>query len=400
MMLTKLKKYDTTRNGLIFFLLFYTLMTISQWRRYEWNPTSMVHFGIEFAEWNRADMPIGAIVEKGSPGDLGSGYDGQIFYFYSRTISKLTNQWPSGFDESYRAPRIGYPFLVGLFGFFGTHAAIFGMYFWNLSLFAISFVLLRKILGQKYSYLSWVYLLSPFSLGSYIVLVSDSVMVSLTIISYYFFLEKKYLLFVPIASLAIITKEPSLFLFFPLGLNALVQKDWKRVFWIVSILLIPFAWQMYLKITFPHWSPTRLADFIKPLEGISTYLLSIQDGLKQSSSFRELARILSKLPLLFLLLIGTYTIFTGKLKAGWAFRLGLALNFFMIYSASFYHFWSVYENVSRMFAISIPLLIFLELEDETVNSKYYYYMSILISFLFVVRVGIIQKAQEYIIWFL
>lgn len=47
---------------------------------------------------------------KGREGDLGVGYDGQVFYFDSKSISSLSFQRPIGFDTTYRAPRVGYRF--------------------------------------------------------------------------------------------------------------------------------------------------------------------------------------------------------------------------------------------------------------------------------------------------
>ena len=104
------------------FALVYLVVTAALWKKYNYNPTSMINFGMEFAIQNKEKMPDGAIVILGNKDDLGAGYDGQIFYFYSRTISELNMNWPKGFDESYRAPRIGYPLLVGIIGFLGKKA--------------------------------------------------------------------------------------------------------------------------------------------------------------------------------------------------------------------------------------------------------------------------------------
>ena len=65
------------------FFLVYTITTISIWKKYNYNPTSMINFGMEFAVQNKEKMPDGAVVILGSKDDLGAGYDGQIFYFYS-----------------------------------------------------------------------------------------------------------------------------------------------------------------------------------------------------------------------------------------------------------------------------------------------------------------------------
>ncbi len=380
------------------FALVYIVVTASLWKKYNYNPTSMINFGMEFAVQNKEKMPDRAVVILGNKDDLGAGYDGQIFYFYSRTISELNMKWPKGFDESYRAPRIGYPLLVGIIGFFGKMPSVYGMYFVNIALFLISYILLRRILDEDKKIFSIFYLLSPFSLGSYAVLVSDSVMVSLVIIAYYFYLEEENLYFVLVASLAILCKEPALFLFFPLGIRAVIEKRVPKALLIISVLVIPVMWHVYLKVTFPNWRATRLTDFILPLEGIITYSKSIIDTVGTTTDYKDLARLLSRFPLLVLLVTGIGILFTGNIKRGIEFRLGIGLVFFMVSTASFYHFWSVYENVSRMFTLSIPLFILLKNEEEDTKTGFYFFLTFIILLLFLVKVIAIQKPQGYTIW--
>jgi hypothetical protein len=124
------------------------VVTLLIWKKHEWEPSSMVHFGNEFIELNLEYMPPRAVVEKGYEGDLGAGYDGQIFYFYSRALSSFSLKWPIGFDDSYRAPRIGYPLLISIFGIYSPNGSILGMYIWNIMLFILSALALRKILGD------------------------------------------------------------------------------------------------------------------------------------------------------------------------------------------------------------------------------------------------------------
>ncbi len=393
-----LKKIDHPILGILLISLVYLVTTLAVWKKYKWNPSSLVHFGLEFAERNRKDTPRGVIVELGNPNDLGAGYDGQIFYYYSRTISKLSQNWPKGFDESYRAPRIGYPLLVSIFGFLGEWWSIFGMYFWNIVLFCFSYLALREILGKDFSYLSFFYVLSPFSLGSYLVLVSDSVMTSLVILAYFFFIKKRYVTFVFISSLAILTKEPALFLLFPLGLYHLINRNFKNSILVSSTLIIPIAWHLYLRFTFPNWTPTRLMDFIQPLDGVLGYLNYAWSELQNLISFKDLPRILSRFLLIILLGIGVMSLFEFSYKKVWIFQLGLAFNFFMIFTASYYHFWSVYENISRMFTLSIPLMILFEKENSSLNKKIYLWFSVLIFLIFIIRTIFIQSPQEYIIW--
>ncbi|MCW7463958.1 EpsG family protein [Leptospira sp. 3 VSF25] len=381
------------------FIILWGVSTLFYWKKYQWNPSSMVNFGLEFALQNDSETPENAILFKGETGDLGAGYDGQIFYYFSRPLANLNLDWPKGFDESYRAPRIGYPLLIAIFGIFGKSFAIFGMYFWNISLIIVSYFFLRKLLNEETKPYAVLYLLSPFALGSYYVLVSDSVMVSLLIIAYYFYVKEKWIQFILLSSLAILTKEPALFLLFPLGLLALLRMDWKRVIVVGSVLVIPVCWHLYLSYKFPNWRPGRLTDFILPFEGLISYSESIWRQLASGGSIKELARLLSRFPLVILFFLGVFLPFTGKIQKGWEFRISFLLVMFMVGTAGYYHFWSVYENVSRMFTLSIPILLLLMNEDRQIRKQEYILMTLLILVFFLLKVLFISKQMNFQVGF-
>lgn len=384
------------------FLVFFAIigiLTFSYWKKYDWNPSSMVNFGKEFVQLNSIETPSGAVVFLGEKGDLGAGYDGQIFYYFSRSLANFGLEWPKGFDESYRAPRIGYPFLISIFGIFGKWGSVFAMYFWNIFLLVISFFCLRSLLEKQNKYLSVLYLLNPFALASYYVLVSDSVMVSLIVIAYYFYKRDQSLAFVLISSLAILTKEPALFFLFPLGLYALAERNIKNMLLVSATLIIPIGWHLYLSYQFPNWRASRLTDFILPFEGMIRYFESIFIAFENQMDLKALSRLLSRFPLVVLFFMGTFLVFTGNIRKGWVFRLCILLTMFMIGSAGFYHFWSVYENVSRMFTISIPALILLVNEDQTVRKGEYILLTIFLLILFIVKATIITRPMLYQIGF-
>ncbi len=377
------------------FLFIWISVSLAYWKKYEWNPTSMVNFGLEFALQNLEETPESAILFKGEEGDLGAGYDGQIFYYYSRSLSNFSFIWPKGFDESIRAPRIGYPLLVSFFGLFGKGFSVFGMYFLNFVLFYLSYLCLRSLLASANRIYSLIYLFNPFSLASYYVLVSDSIMVSLIIIAYYQFCKGYHFRFLIFASLAILTKEPALFFLFPLGLKSLWERDFKRILIVSSTLIIPVLWHAYLSYKFPNWRANRLMDFILPFEGILRYLDSLFTMAETSHGVSDWARALSRFPLVCLFLLGVFIPFTGNIRKGWEFRIGFSFTMVVIATAGFYHYWSVYENVARMFTLSIPCLILLKNEDKTVITSYYFTLTLLLLVLFFVKVFIISKNMAF-----
>ncbi len=389
--------YLDKRLWLLFFLyaLIVSSVTISYWKKYDWNPSSMVNFGREFALQNEEETPKKAIIFLGEEGDLGAGYDGQIFYYFSRSLSNFSLIWPKGFDESYRAPRIGYPFLISIFGIVGPWGSIFSMYFWNIFLLVLSFFALRYVLHPENRHLSILYLFNPFALGSYYVLVSDSIMVSLVVIAYYLFKKENFLAFIFVSSLAILTKEPALFFLFPLGLRTLFKRDLKSMFVVAATLVIPIVWHLYLSYKFPNWRASRLTDFILPFEGMIRYFESVFVGFEDKIDLKAMARLLSRLPLVFMFFMGSLLIFTGKFTRGWEFRICIALTMFMIGTAGYYHFWSVYENVSRMFTLSIPALILLANADKNVFKNEYILLTIFLLFLFLVKAILITKTLTF-----
>ena len=380
------------------FFLVYSFITFLIIKKYDYNPTSMVGFGEEFVNQNLEQTPKNSVIFKGYDGDLGAGYDGQIFYYYSRTLSSLSFNWPQGFDDSYRAPRIAYPFLVSFFGIFGKYGNIFGLFFVNLTLIFLSFLSLREILQDKYKNLSYLYLFSPFILGSYSVLVSDAVMVSLVIISFYFYKKSKWFLFCIFASLSILTKEPALFLLFPLGFISLIKRDIYKILICISVLIIPFLWHFYLYVNFPDWRANRISDFIVPLDGVITYLEKIYLNLIANKfSFKELARLFSRFPLLMLTFSMIFLLFNKNYKKALVFRLGIFFNLIMVLTASYYHFWSVYENISRMFVMAVPLVILWKNEDDSLRDELFHLTLVLILFLFFVKHLFIKTSLQYYI---
>lgn len=389
------EKIDSLPIAFLVFILLYSITSFGIWRKYNSNPSSQVGFGSEFVNANLERTPKGVIVIKGEEENLGAGYDGQIFYFISKMFQEGNLDWPNGFDKSYRAPRVGYPILASLFHFGNGWGIIFGMYFWNLFLFFASFIFLRKLLSPSIQSLSWVYLLSPFTLGSYSVLVSDGVMVSLTILGYYALKKENHLLSFFLFALAILSKEQAILFLFPLGLFYFLRAEYRKSAPILFAAILAIAWRIYLQLTIPDWNAAKLTEFILPFEGIYKYLKSLTFDL---SSIGSLARELSRVPLLVLLCCGAWILGRGNLAAGKEFRFAFFLTLLVVITASYYHFWSVYENVSRMFTISIPILLLWENEDDSIPTGFYYLVCLGLSPLFLFKVFFVTKPLAFFVF--
>lgn len=389
----------------LFFILYFS-SSLLIWRKYEWNPSSQINFGIQFVVQNPEQTPKGAVVFQSQPGDLGAGYDGQIFYFYSRMLSEFNLEWPRGFETNIRAPRIGYPLLISPFGWFGPWGAVFGMFFVNLSLILSSWLLIRNLCGKQYRIDSSLYLFSPFLLGSYALLVSDAVLTSLLVFVYWLYKKEKWILFSFVGAFAILTKEQSFFLLFPLGLQCLSEKKWKTSLWILSTLALPVLWGIFLRIQIPEWTPTRFTDFFAPLDGFVGYWKEINDpspfSFLEAPDFETklilFGKKFSRVPLFLLFLSGFFVLMSGDWKKAPGNRLSFFLVMFSIFSAGYVLYWSSYENVSRMFTVSIAFLIFWKLEDETIRDRFYWLVTGSILFLFLFKLIFISKTLNYEVW--
>ncbi|MDV6237782.1 hypothetical protein CH379_019310 [Leptospira ellisii] len=391
-----LRRFDSPVKGFVVLAALYGFVTLALWSRYQWNPSSMVNFGEEFIKKNEAESPSGVIAFKGKEGDLGAGYDGQIFYYYSRSISNFGLRWPEGFDATYRAPRIGYPLLISFWGIFGKWGNIAGMYILSLSLLYLSYLALRVLLNDK-SHWAILYLVSPFTLASYSVLVSDTIMVSLIVLAIYFYEKKNYIPFYLLSGLALVTKEPALFYLFALGLAALSKKDVKRAVLVGSTLLVPILWQTYLKYTLPNWTPTRLAVFMIPFEGIYKYLLELGASFTGGEGLKQIVRAFSKFPLVLQLFTMFLIPFTGSWKKGSFYKIGFSLVILMIVIANHYHFWSEYINTIRLFTFAVPLYLFIKAEDEGILDRPFLILFGLNLFLILARLTVLYKVQDYVI---
>ena len=109
---------SSRRGVLIVFLLYFGICALGILARYDFNASTLVRFGHYYIEQNPELTPAGALRFTGNEAHGGNGYDGQIFYYYARTLFE-PGVWPEGFSLAYRGPRVGYPLLVAPFSIFG-----------------------------------------------------------------------------------------------------------------------------------------------------------------------------------------------------------------------------------------------------------------------------------------
>lgn len=405
---------------LALFLVYYFAGTLAITARYEFNLTSLLRIGAYYAEQNDPWTPEGAIVFTGDEAHGGNGYDGQIFYYYARTFFEQ-GVWPSGFQTAYRAPRAGYPVLVAPFSLAGSDATVVGMILVQLLLFGGSILALNRMLRESRRYLLLFYIISPFAFQSYLLLVSDTVMISLVVIGIYFyrkgwFLEKKgnqvepdgllsparaFFAFLAF-SLAVLTKESSLFLLFPLGLVALAKRDLRRILLMLSILLPALLWQAYLKEVHGIVPAGVLKIFLSPLDGIfgifsETIALVFHFLIEPSTGgFKEILKLSARWILLFMIPASVAAVFVRKgFQRFLPYGLATLLVLFSVVIADYYYFWSVYENISRMLTLIVPVLVLLKNEDEKADTSPFFALLFLLAIMVFLRTILLTPDFPY-----
>ncbi len=360
--------------------LFFTLSAgLAVVARYEFDPSALVHFGHYYVVQNEKWTPSGAIRFVGNEANGGNGYDGQIFYYYARTLFS-PGEWPAGFSKAYRAPRIGYPLLAAPFSILGSRATVLGMILLQLGLGVGAIFSLKSILARKRRYLILFYILSPFLLQSTLLLVSDGIVASLIIIGYRNFLRirnaegvstKDSLLAIFWFSLAVLTKESALFLLFPIGLHAVVKRDVRIALYMLAILVPALLWQIYLTGVHGIVPAGKLQVFLTPMSGL--YGLSREsikafvDAYHQGQYINGVILKLTARWILVLFIPSALFALIWKKPTSlriWPWGLGLILVSISVLMADHYYFWGVYENISRMFTLMVPALILMSERDE------------------------------------
>ncbi len=374
--LSRFQRPASLRAQFVLFAVFYGLASLAILARYDFNPSVLIRFGHDYVAQNPEYTPAGAVRLTGNEAHGGNGYDGQIFYYYARTLL-IPGEWPRGFSHAYRAPRAGYPALVAPFAFFGNQGTLIGMFLVQIGFFVFSIYRLHKMLADGQKHLATVYILSPFALLSFVLMVSDAVMVSLVLIGYSYYREwdrhqsislRKLAATYACFALAILTKEPALFFLFPLGLHALLRRRWIQAVFLIAILVPAAAWQVYLREVHGMVPAGILTIFLAPFAGIFAMLgetLTLSLAFLRAPGGGTLVALIKQsayVLLLIVLIAAAFAAFTGDRRRVLPFRLAILLTITSVIFADYYYFWSVFDNTARMLTLVVPLVILLYAE--------------------------------------
>ncbi|MBP9161722.1 MAG: hypothetical protein KBF99_01005 [Leptospiraceae bacterium] len=390
------------------YLLLLLILTYFKIQPYNYNLSSLIGLWKGFAELNPS------LIDKAFVIYNDGGYDGQFFYLIAKSLfTEGLNSFPIMDSFFIRFNRIGLSLLAGflssIFGF-GSYPIIT---LCLLTLFHIySFKLLFGILDTEIKYLSYFYLFSPFSLNSNLLLVSDSLFASFLIICIYvlkingFNLDNLKLaasnrsynfisIFLTITFLCFI-RESGIIIAGTLLLLSFLDREIR-----ISIILL-LSLGTYLLIieliklipSFHHGTnPLGFLDLIDyPLFG---FFKSIK--FQSLSGIKNIFRELAKFPIFIFYIILALNLTNIKNRRDLILYIPI---YFILFTAGVGEvgYWLSFDNISRMFTISLPWLIFLKQEKKAHNDYYALRFSFIVLLLLIIRIIYIKTPMEFYIF--
>jgi hypothetical protein len=352
------------------FLIVVALLTAARIAPYDYHMSALIGMEKKFLDLNPASAFEGLVVFRDS------GYDGQFFYLIARYL--FDPDMPEPVLDTYRMRmgRIGMSLLVGFFAaLFGwKNYAIVSMVLLNV-VFLLSFLALREMLHDRFRYLSLVYLFSPFSLNSSLLLVSDSLMVSVALIGLYClfrsgfrFTEEAFTDRIDLRSswtwlalglfcFLVLIRDTGLFFLAPLGLVFLYRRDFAGMALIALPLLTYGILTLIVRAleTHPGINPIYYgARLTLPMKGFFDSLIFSGD-LNPKTLARETSKFLNLTHVLLLIynLRNIRSLFTGILAIPILLTVVLSV-------VAVKEYWETFDNVSRMFTLSLPYIALLK----------------------------------------
>ena len=386
------------------FLIVLILLTAARIAPYGYRMSALIGMEQQFIDLNPGATFEGLVVFKDS------GYDGQFFYLIARVLFD-----PSFFEpvlDTYRMRmgRIGMSLLVGL------PASLLGWQSYALIAFTIlqlvhilSFLSLRSMLSEKNRYLALFFLFSPFSYNSSLLLVSDSLMVAVAVLGLAM-LEKggfrfstdgedrtdyrsRWTIGATLLLCFLVTiRDTALFALAPIVLLFLYRKSLRGVLLAALPVLVFLAWMAAVRLleTHPGSNPVHYdAKLGGPMVGFFQSL----NG-EAFASIKGAAREMSKyLNLIYLLIMVSTFFYIRSLLAAALFSPLIFTAALSVFSVVEY--WATFDNVNRMFTLSIPIMALLRDRIPNMRSHGLFLLSVVFLLLLAVRLVWLKPAMAF-----
>jgi hypothetical protein len=386
------------------FLIVVALLTAARIAPYDYHMSALIGMEKKFLDLNPASAFEGLVVFRDS------GYDGQFFYLIARYL--FDPDMPEPVLDTYRMRmgRIGMSLLVGL------PVSLLGWQSYALIAFAIlqlvhilAFLSLRSMLSEKNRYLALFFLFSPFSFNSSLLLVSDSLMVAVAVIGLAM-LEKggfrfstdvedrtdyrsRWTIGATLLLCFLVTiRDTALFALAPIGLLFLYRKSLRGVILAALPVLVFLAWMAAVRLmeTHPGSHPVHYdAKLGGPMFGFFQSL----NG-EAFASIKGAAREMSKyLNLLYLLIMVSTFLYIRSLPTAALFSPLIFTAALSVFSVVEY--WATFDNVNRMFTLSIPIMALLRDRIPNMKSHGLFLLSVVFLLLLAVRLVWLKPTMAF-----
>lgn len=384
------------------FLIVVILLTAARIAPYGYRMSALIGMEQQFIDLNPGATFEGIVVFKDS------GYDGQFFYLIARDLFDPSFDEPVLDTYRMRMGRIGMSLLVGL------PASLLGWQSYGLIAFAIlqlvhilAFLSLRSMLSEKNRYLALFFLFSPFSYNSSLLLVSDSLMVAVAVLGLAM-LEKggfrfstdgedrtdyrsRWTIGATLLLCFLVTiRDTALFALAPIGLLFLYRKSLRGVILAALPVLVFLAWMAAVRLleTHPGSNPVHYdAKLGGPMVGFFQSL----NG-EAFASIKGAAREMSKyLNLLYLLIMVSTFFYIRSLPTAALFSPLIFTAALSVFSVVEY--WATFDNVNRMFTLSIPIMVLLRDRIPNMRSHGLFLLSVVFLLLLAVRLVWLKPAM-------
>ncbi|MGV3664635.1 MAG: AZOBR_p60025 family cell surface glycopolymer formation protein [Leptospira bouyouniensis] len=323
------------------------------------------------------------------------GYDGQFFYLLAKDLFN-ENDWSLIVDSFYfRYHRIGLSFITGLFSHFlgSEHYPLITLTLLFFT-FSASVYYLFKLLPDESKLLVLFYLFSPYSLNSNLLLVADSFFVSLAIISYYFYREKKFAIAFVFFLLTVFTRELGILFLAPIVFVSLFKREWKNVFLFSLPGILFLAFLFYGWMNTPNHLGTNPLGFKDMTDGpLFGFVKSFFDQNTFQFKPKELPKLLFLFSFLSILIVCYSSIKESFLK-DIDILIPILGSMFVIAIAE-QGYWRSFDNLSRMFTLILPFSLLLHDVTKRYSFRFFLGTSIVLFIFLLIRILFITQTKEY-----
>lgn len=323
------------------------------------------------------------------------GYDGQFFYLLAKDLFHEHN-WSLIVDSFYfRYHRIGLSFVTGVLSYTigSEHYPIITLIV-LLGTFAASVHCIFPLLPKESKWLTMFYLLSPYSLNSNLLLVADSFFVSLAIISYYFYAQKRFFFSFLFFLFTVFTRELGVLFLAPIVLQAFLKKDWKQVFLfsLPGVLFVSFLFYGWLHT--PNHLGTNPLSFKDMTDGpFFGFVKSFFDDDKFQFKLKEFPKLLFLVSFLSTLAI-CFTAIRNSFDQNINLIIPIVGSLLVIAIAE-QGYWRSFDNLSRMFTLILPFTLLLKDVTKKLSFKIFLGTSLLLFVFLLIRILFITPSKEY-----